>query len=94
MRDKEFEWPPLELNDKPGFPRVNSLHNTQPASHSVETLLGLLCDQRRQGDSESACQPVMRSLDQTSESHDRSDEAAFFWELEAFVIQQGQRSCV
>ena len=40
--------------------------------------LGLLCHRRRQGDSESACQPVMRSLGQTSKSHDRSNDTAFF----------------
>lgn len=40
--------------------------------------LGLLCHRHRQGDSVSACQLVMRSLGQTSESHDRSNDTAFF----------------
>lgn len=40
--------------------------------------LGPLCHRHRQGDSESACQPVMRSLGQTSGSHDRGGDAALF----------------
>lgn len=40
--------------------------------------LGLLCHCHRQGDSVLACQLVMRSLGQTSESHDRTNDTAFF----------------
>lgn len=65
------------------FPRVNSLHSPYTASFALigdlAMALGLLCHRHRQGDSESACQPVMRSLGQTSESHDRSNDTAFFY---------------